>query len=195
MSKRKLHSESTRQDLERAFLSLYAERDIEKITIKSITDGAGVYRSTFYLYYQDVYDLLNKIETEQLTTFRDYVHSQLDTDSINDWLHNIIEYFKEHGAVLDLLMRKSRGYAFKRKTNQVIQETIRNITGIKAGNQKLDLAFDYITETFIFFIEYCQRTDTDIETLYPEIMDMLHHGVTDVLTPYITHNYQVLKQL
>jgi hypothetical protein len=26
-------------------------------------------------------------------------------------------------------------------------------------------------------------------------MDMLHHGVTDVLTPYITHNYQILKQL
>ena len=37
-------------------------RPIGKITVREICEGAGVHRSTFYAHYQDVYDLVEKVE-------------------------------------------------------------------------------------------------------------------------------------
>ena len=41
-------------------------RPIEKITIKEITDKAGVIRPTFYNHFQDKYDLLEWIAAEEV---------------------------------------------------------------------------------------------------------------------------------
>ncbi|BEP29887.1 TetR/AcrR family transcriptional regulator [Helicovermis profundi] len=45
-----------------AFMTLYADNPIEKISIKMITDLSNLNRGTFYLHYLDIYDLLDKIE-------------------------------------------------------------------------------------------------------------------------------------
>ena len=46
------------QRLAESFKQLLIKNPIEKITIKDITDGAGVIRPTFYNHFQDKYDLL-----------------------------------------------------------------------------------------------------------------------------------------
>lgn len=60
----------TKQKIKKAFLSLYKEKRIEKISIKEITDKAGVNRGTFYAYYLDIYDLLEQIEAEVMDTLK-----------------------------------------------------------------------------------------------------------------------------
>lgn len=57
---------ATQQSLKDAFIKLYQEYPLEKITVKEITSKAGFTRSTFYLYYEDVYNLLEEIENELL---------------------------------------------------------------------------------------------------------------------------------
>lgn len=57
MEKNKL----TKELLADSFRELMLNRDFEKITIKHITDGAGVIRPTFYYHYQDKYDVLEYI--------------------------------------------------------------------------------------------------------------------------------------
>ena len=44
--------------LAKSFKELAVHCPIEKITIKEITDGAGVIRPTFYNHFQDKYELL-----------------------------------------------------------------------------------------------------------------------------------------
>ena len=44
-----------------AFVSLLNEHPLDKITVKNIIDKCGVNRSTFYYYFEDIYDLINKI--------------------------------------------------------------------------------------------------------------------------------------
>ena len=46
--------------------SLAARTPFEKITIKQITDGAGVIRVTFYNHFQDKYDLLGYIVRREI---------------------------------------------------------------------------------------------------------------------------------
>ena len=52
--------------LAESFKELATQRSIEKITIKEITDKAGVIRPTFYNHFQDKYELLEWIITSDL---------------------------------------------------------------------------------------------------------------------------------
>lgn len=54
------------QRLAESFKQLVLKMPIEKITIKDITDGAGVIRPTFYNHFQDKYDLLEWIVNKEL---------------------------------------------------------------------------------------------------------------------------------
>lgn len=47
--------------MNQALLELLEKKDIEYITVSEITKKAGVSRTTFYLHYDNIYDLLNEI--------------------------------------------------------------------------------------------------------------------------------------
>ena len=57
---------SVEQRLAESFIELILKMPMEKITIKDITDGAGVIRPTFYNHFQDKYDLLEWIVKNEL---------------------------------------------------------------------------------------------------------------------------------
>ena len=52
--------------LSESFKELVLEKPVEKITIKQITDRAGVIRVTFYNHFQDKYELLEWICREEV---------------------------------------------------------------------------------------------------------------------------------
>lgn len=54
-----IKKEITKELLVESFHELLLTHDFDKITIKMITDEAGVIRPTFYYYFQDKYDLLS----------------------------------------------------------------------------------------------------------------------------------------
>lgn len=62
MRKRPEQTARTRASIEDAFWDLYATRPIEKITVAQVCAAAGCSRGTFYVHYQDVYQLLEIIE-------------------------------------------------------------------------------------------------------------------------------------
>lgn len=70
----------TRRNLQEAFWSLYLEKPLAKISIKEITERAGYNRGTFYLYYKDVHDILERIEEDILATLADLVQERLIKD-------------------------------------------------------------------------------------------------------------------
>lgn len=66
MSKRPHITETTRKNLMDAFWKIYLSKPVEKISVREITDLAGYNRGTFYLYFKDVYDVLERIEDDVL---------------------------------------------------------------------------------------------------------------------------------
>lgn len=54
----------TKQALAGALKQLLKTRTLDKITVKDITDRAGLNRQTFYYHFQDVYDLIRWIFEE-----------------------------------------------------------------------------------------------------------------------------------
>lgn len=52
---------------------LLKNSDFNSITIRKITEKAQVNRSTFYLHYQDKYDLVDKLAHEVTRDFKEYL--------------------------------------------------------------------------------------------------------------------------
>lgn len=63
----------TKEKIRDAFFELYGSKKIEKISIKDITEKAQLNRSTFYMYYRDIYDLLEKTEDEMRDELAGYI--------------------------------------------------------------------------------------------------------------------------
>ena len=66
---------NTAEKMDKAFLELLQKKDLSFITVKEICQRAGVNRSTFYLHYETIGDLLEEsleyMNNEFLGTFKD----------------------------------------------------------------------------------------------------------------------------
>lgn len=58
----------TRNSLFSAFIELRATKPVEKITIKELTEKADISKQTFYLHFQDIYDLSDYLENDALSS-------------------------------------------------------------------------------------------------------------------------------
>lgn len=66
--------------MDKAFLELLEKKDIEYITIKELCAAAGVNRSTFYLHYESIGDLLEESVRYFMNDF--YSHMKPTSDSL-----------------------------------------------------------------------------------------------------------------
>ena len=73
-----------------SFKELACRTPIEKITVKEITDRAGVIRPTFYNHFQDKYELLEWIISQDLIEpIRPFVRSGLTTQAMTFLFLNV----------------------------------------------------------------------------------------------------------
>lgn len=56
----------TRNSLFSAFIELRAVKPVEKITVKELTEKSNISKQTFYLHFQDIYDLSEYLENDAL---------------------------------------------------------------------------------------------------------------------------------
>lgn len=75
------------------FTNLLQTRPINKITVKEICNLSEINRATFYKHYIDVYDLLEKIETQFLEELKEVLVSR-EHNTIKDVLTFIMIKFK-----------------------------------------------------------------------------------------------------
>ena len=60
---------STKRRLRECLLELLADKPINEISVKELTERADMNRGTFYFHYQDIYDLLRQTEDEFFAQF------------------------------------------------------------------------------------------------------------------------------
>lgn len=66
----------TKRMLAVTLVNLLAEKPLNRITVKEMTEIADVNRATFYRHYQDIYDMFNQIQDELLVDFKKTVMMQ-----------------------------------------------------------------------------------------------------------------------
>lgn len=122
----------TKKMIRTAFSQLIEEKGFNDISITDISARADINRGTFYLHYNDKYDLLQKIEDEviqelvsnckTMSTF-----SIEDVDSINKpipFLVKLFEYLKENAVFMKAILGCNGDPVFARKLKEIIRTSI-----------------------------------------------------------------------
>jgi len=112
-----LTANQTRQNIMTAFWDLYTEKRIEKITVTQICTRAGYNRSTFYKYFLDVYDVLDKIEEQIITPemLEKSVVSYLLSDNKKLAFEQIILLFEKSSGYIPVLLGDHGDSSFRHK--------------------------------------------------------------------------------
>ncbi|MBO7187799.1 MAG: TetR/AcrR family transcriptional regulator [Clostridia bacterium] len=122
----------TAQLMNQALISLLEKKDIEFITVTEITKKAGVNRSTFYLHYENIYDLLEEtiqnLNERFINSFNIKVPLKITSPKdayliTNDFLIPYLNFCKENKRVLKLVNKKPESFRNK-DTYQKMYNTI-----------------------------------------------------------------------
>ena len=152
----------TKRAIRNSFITLLAEKELDKITIKDVADGADVDRKTVYNYYCGVYEILDEIENELVSGLRRAVEEgefrPLDAKMAFAGVKKLVE---DNFELYALLMKVDSNSRLISKIVVEIREGIRNIlkksTFILPG--KIDLAAEYVTAGVFAAYRYWFNSD------------------------------------
>ena len=84
---------STKEDIKEALIQLLSEERFDTISISKLCKRAGINRGTFYLHYQDKFDLMEQLKEETLSQLRTFF---IENQEHNVHLVLVLEYIKEN---------------------------------------------------------------------------------------------------
>ena len=124
--------------------ALATRRPIEKITIREITEKAGVIRPTFYNHFQDKYELLEWIVRRDLM---DPVTEMLEGGQIKEAVIRVLGKIQQEREFYLNASRVVGQNSFGEILSSCIAERI--LAGAKVENIHAHLAYDWLTPELI----------------------------------------------
>ena len=115
----------TKKLLTQALTQLLQEKQINEITVKELTDLADMNRGTFYLYYKDIFDMLEKIE-DGLFEALDEIVSLHEHDDVSHQttpiLLDLFHFIEENQEMCRVLLSPHGDMNFLHRLNQAVRE-------------------------------------------------------------------------
>ncbi len=121
----------TKAALRAGLIKLMQEKSIREITVRELVDEVDINRSTFYLHYTDIYDMLNKIEEElleQLVSVTDRHKHEYYNEKLNTYLEEVFVILLENVDICNLLMSPNGDIQFTSKVKNLIKDNITQTT-------------------------------------------------------------------
>lgn len=120
----------TRSLLLQGLIQLMGEKDVKDISVKELSDLADINRGTFYLHYNDVYDLLSKIEEELFQEFNEILERDLTMNGSRSVIPRPILFdlfvFLDHNRALARVLIGPHGdMAFVNRLKELVKEKLR----------------------------------------------------------------------
>lgn len=137
----------TRGKIVDTFWELYGNFRIEKISIGTLMEQAGMNRSTFYNYFTDIYDLLDQAENEILDSLEQHLDERFElrnTLSFSEFSRGFADRFSLYDDKIYVLLSSKGDPNFSRK----LKEKIRNHIAVIVNMEPDSFEFEYVL-TFI----------------------------------------------
>ena len=115
----------TKKLLTQALTQLLQEKQINEITVKELTDLADMNRGTFYLYYKDMFDMLEKIEDGMFEAL-DAIVSPHEHDDVSQQtkpiLLDLFRFIQDNQEMCRVLLSPHGDMNFLHRLNEVVRE-------------------------------------------------------------------------
>ena len=166
----------TKKLLTQALTELLQKKQINEITVKELTDLADMNRGTFYMYYKDIFDMLEKIEDElfQKLDVIAQSHEHGDpTQQVKPILLDLFRFIGENQEMCRVLLSPNGDMNFLHRLYEAIRERSLEIWKDQMGSLGEE-EFDYRYSFVIFGCagmirawvnRSCQETDMQMAEL------------------------------
>jgi AcrR family transcriptional regulator len=116
----------TKKLLLHSLTTLMSQKKINKITVKELTDLADVNRGTFYLYYKDIFDMVEQVETELFESFsrayEEFVSNSKSYQGALSFFTFVFEFVQENAEICRILLGPEGDYHFIEKFKNTIKQ-------------------------------------------------------------------------
>ena len=137
----------TKRILEEGLFELLTRKPIKDITVRELTELVDINRGTFYLYYCDVYDMLEKIEDEYYTRFQNLIlehEKETPSEQHKSIFLTLFTFVAQNKKLCTVLIRQDRDPAFLQRLNDFLRTHYRK-EWEKDGNPEIDeVTFEYL---------------------------------------------------
>lgn len=123
----------TRTLLRQGLIQLMATKDIKDISVKELSDLADINRGTFYLHYNDIFDMLEKMEDELFTEFNEILDRSLtaEVSSPENTLREIFAFLDRNRNFAKVTMGPHGDLAFVNRMKELVKERIYNMPDLQ----------------------------------------------------------------
>ena len=152
----------TKNAIRNSFLKLLTEKDIDKVTVKEIADGANVDRKTVYNYYTGVDKILEELENELAKDFEKAI-GEFHFESVEDTMsafNALTELLSENMELYTLLMKIDGRSRLMEKIVVYLKEKVRSVLASSSVEaSKIDVAVEYVTAGMFTAYKYWFNSD------------------------------------
>ena len=140
----------TKKLLTQALTELLQKKQVNEITVKELTDLADMNRGTFYMYYRDIFDMLEKIEDElfQKLDVIAQSHEHGDpTQQVKPILLDLFRFIEENQEMCRVLLSPNGDMNFLHRLNEVLREKCLHMylgSGPAADEKDFDYRYGFV---------------------------------------------------
>ncbi|MBC8577373.1 TetR/AcrR family transcriptional regulator [Yanshouia hominis] len=189
MGKRLEQTIQTRENLKTAFWDIYEQKPLDQITVREVTDLAGYNRGTFYVYFKDVYDVLEQTEQEIMEIFEkdeNFGFDPQDREHFCETIRFYIGFIENHYRYLMLLAGERGDPKFMRKLQTLVEQ---KASKLMRPYSNLDESRFYYAVSALITAEastlmrwFLRGKDLPFDELTDLLYDLLFEGPLDLLT-------------
>lgn len=184
MNKKPEQTIHTRQKIMNTFWSLAAEQGLNKVTVSAVTKKSGFNRSTFYVYFMDITDLLAQSEEDIILDLQERMRTAITKGTMMDRklaLQKMVETFTLYDDKLFLLIGRNGDPDFIAKIEKEMSIVFRDVFDMEHENPHSDYLISYIASALIGLLTYWHEKGRKISI--EELAD-IHYGMITKGLPY-----------
>ena len=154
----------TKRILKESLMKLMQKKPISKITIKEICDLSEMSRSTFYLHYQDQFELLSDIENDVMEKT---THALGNFDGVLNTTESIrifLEYVKENKESFGILLCQPETEDFQKSIIERIENNVKASLPEMLDHKSADYLFTFIMHGSLNVLRSWIQNDFDMPT-------------------------------
>ena len=141
-------SRKTRELIKKAFAEEIEEKgELNRVSITTLVKKADITRGAFYSHYDNIYDVARDIQDETIDVLFSNMKNLTSINDVNDYLDNVMNYFKEHEEIYSMLLKSDDVLMFTERITRLMQKNIYEYL----DNRNIDNLSINIT----FFIDGC----------------------------------------
>ncbi len=156
----------TQKLIKEAFISLLERKGFESITIQDIADEALINRATFYLHYQDKFDLLEQITNTYLNELMDTVDitfhlnkGEVNVNRFKITLKKVLENIEKNKLFYQVMLGPNGIPNFTNKIEKLLSDKFKmTFTSVYGNLDQLevpvDLILNFISSAYIGVLKW-----------------------------------------